>query len=153
VKVILCENVPNLGEMGSTVKVAEGYARNYLLPRKMAVPAESNSAKQIEHEMRNIKRREDKLRTEMTAVAKKIEALTIEFTMRAGEEDKLFGSVTAAQISESLSALGYEVDRKNITIEEPIRTLGIFTVSAKLAKGVEAKIKVWVKKLEEEATE
>jgi len=153
VKVILCENVPNLGEMGSTVKVAEGYARNYLLPRKMAVPAESDSAKQIEHEMRNIKRREDKLRTEMTAVAKKIEALTIEFTMRAGEEDKLFGSVTAAQISESLGALGYTVDRKNIHIEEPIRTLGIFTVSAKLAKGVEANIKVWVKKLEEEATE
>ncbi|MBX7257271.1 MAG: 50S ribosomal protein L9 [Candidatus Hydrogenedentes bacterium] len=152
-KVILCENVPNLGEMGSTVKVAEGYARNYLLPRKMAVPAESDSAKQIEHEMRIIKRREEKHRAEMTELAKKIEALTIEFTMRAGEEDKLFGSVTAAQIAEGLAEKGYQVDRKNIHIEEPIRTLGIFTVPAKLAKGVEANIKVWVKKLEEEATE
>ena len=124
-KVILCENVPNLGEMGATVKVAPGYARNFLLPRKLAVLAESGSAKQIEHEMRNIKRREEKLRTQLAEEAKKLESITIEIKAKAGEEDKIFGSVTTAQIAEALKPLGYAVDRKSIHLEEPIRTIGI----------------------------
>ena len=149
-KVILCENVPNLGEMGATVKVAAGYARNYLLPRKLAVSADSGSAKQIEHEMRIIRRREEKLHAEMAKVAKQLEGVTVEIKARAGEEDRIFGSVTTMHIAEGLKALGREVDRKAITLEEPIKTLGIHMASVRLAKGVNATVKVWVTK---EATE
>jgi len=156
VKVILCENVPNLGEMGATVKVAVGYARNYLLPRKLAVNADSGSAKQIEHEVRIIRRREEKMRAELTKVAKQLEGVTVEIKARAGEEDKIFGSVTTAHIAEGLKALGHEVDRKAITLEEPIKTLGIHLASVRLAKGISGNVKVWVSKEqteEEEVTE
>ena len=141
-KVILCENVPNLGEMGMTVKVAPGYARNFLLPRKLAVPAKSGSAKQIEHEMRNIKRREEKVRAQLAEEAKKLTAISIEIKAKAGEEGKIFGSVTNAQIAEALKPLGYAVDRKSIHIDEPIRSLGAHEVSVKLMRGIEAKITV-----------
>ena len=144
-KVILCENVPNVGEIGATVKVSEGYARNYLLPRKLAVPAESGSAKHMEHQMRIIRRREEKLRAEMAGVAGKLENMTIEIKAKAGEEGRLFGSVTNAQIAAELKALGHEVDRRNITIEDPIKSLGEHTVSVRLTRGVDAKIKILVK--------
>lgn len=143
-KVILCENVPNLGEMGMTVKVAPGYARNYLLPRKLAVPAESGSAKQIEHEMRIIKKKEEKVRAQLAEEAKKLQAICIEIKAKAGEENKIFGSVTSAQIAEALRGLGYAVDRKSVHIEEPIRTLGEHIVSVKLMRGIEANVKVLV---------
>lgn len=149
-KVILCENVPNLGEMGTTVKVADGYARNFLLPRKLAVSADSSSAKQIEHEMRIIRRREEKVRTELSAVAKKLAGVTIEIKAKAGAEERIFGSVTTAQIAEGLKAQGYTVDRKAITLEDPIKSLGIYTVTVRLIRGVEAPVKVWVTKEETE---
>lgn len=151
-KVILSQDIPNLGKMGATVNVAEGYARNYLLPRKLAVEIESGSAKQIEHEMKIIRRREEKQRAAMMELAKKLEAVTVEIKARAGEEDKIFGSVTSAQISEKLAELGHEVDKRIIHLEEPIRSLGIFQVPVKLAGGVEASVKVWVTPVEEEAT-
>ena len=141
-KVILCENVPNLGEMGTTVKVAPGYARNFLLPRKLAVPAESGSAKQIEHEMRNIKRREEKVRVQLAEEAKKLGNISIDIKAKAGEEGKIFGSVTNVQIAEALKPLGYTVDRKSIHIEEPIRSLGVHKVSVKLMRGIEAIVTV-----------
>ena len=143
-KVILNENVPNLGEMGATVKVAAGYARNFLLPRKLAVPAESGSAKQIEHELRIIRKREEKHLAKMAEYAKTLENLTIEIKVRAGEEDKIFGSVTAMNIADKLKELGHAVDRKNVHLEEPIKALGIYTVPVRLAKGVDANVKVWV---------
>lgn len=149
-KVILCENVPNLGEMGATVKVADGYARNFLLPRKLAVSADSSSAKQIEHETRIIRRREEKVRAELAEVAKKLAGVTVEMKAKAGAEDRIFGSVTTAQIAESLKAQGFVVDRKAITLEEPIKTLGIHTVSVRLIRGIEAPVKVWVTKEETE---
>ncbi|MCX5772362.1 MAG: 50S ribosomal protein L9 [Candidatus Hydrogenedentes bacterium] len=149
-KVILCEDVPNLGKMGASVKVADGYARNYLLPRKLAVNADSASAKQIEHEMQIIRRREEKLRTAMTEFAKKLESLTVEIKARAGEEDKLFGSVTNAMIAEKLAELGVEIERKQIALDEPIRALGIFTVPVRLGHGIEAGLKVWVTAIVEE---
>jgi len=149
-KVILCEDIANLGKMGSSVKVADGYARNYLLPRKLAVNADSASAKQIEHEMAIIKRREEKQKAAIAEVAKKLEGVTVEIKARAGEEDKLFGSVTNAMIAEKLAEAGHEIDRKLIVLEEPIRTLGIFTVPVRLGHGVEAEVKVWVSAIEEE---
>jgi len=151
-KVILCENVENLGEMGHQVQVADGYARNYLIPRKLAVQADSASAKQIEHEMRIIKRKEEKRRAELTAVADKMAELTLEFQMRAGEDDKIFGSVTTAMIAEKLGTHGYSVSRKQVVLEEPIKSLGIFSVKVRLLSGIEAHIKVWVTGLHEEVT-
>lgn len=153
-KVILSQDVPNVGKMGAEVKVADGYARNFLLPRKLAVRTDSATAKQIEHEMRIIRRREEKLRAEYAALAKVIEGLTIEIKARAGEEEKIFGSVTSAQIAEKLAEMGHEIDRKTIVLDEPIKSLGIFSVPVKLGHGVEASVKVWVTPIveEEEAT-
>ncbi len=145
-KVILCENVPNLGEMGTTVTVNDGYARNYLLPRRLAVRADSGSAKQIEHELRNIRRREEKVREQLRQQAKTLDKATVNITMRAGAEDKLYGSVTSKHIADKLNEQGYSVDRKSIELEEPIKTLGVFTVPVKLGLGVEANVKVWVEK-------
>jgi len=142
--VILRENVSNLGDMGDMVKVADGYARNYLIPRKLAVAADSASAQQIDHEKRDIKRREEQLRTKLQELAKEISRHTVEIKARAGEEDKIFGSVTSAMISAELQALSYDIDRKNIHLEEPIKALGIFTVPVSLGLGVDASVKVWV---------
>lgn len=149
-KVILCEDVPNIGKMGASVRVADGYARNYLLPRKLAVNADSASAKQIEHEMQIIRRREEKQRAAMTEFARKIEGLTVEIKARAGEEDKLFGSVTNVMVSEKLAEMGHEIDRKQIVLDEPIRSLGIFTVPVHFGHGIEANLKVWVTPIVEE---
>lgn len=151
-KVILCEDLENLGSVGQTVTVADGYAHNYLIPRKLAVPVDAASAKQIEHELRIIRRREERRRAELTALARQIEGLTLEFEMRAGEHDKLFGSVTTAMIAEKLAEAGFEVSRKAIELEEPIKALGIYTVTIRLAGGIEASVKVWVKGLEGEVT-
>ncbi len=150
--VILCDNIDNLGVMGQQVKVADGYARNYLIPRKLAVQADSATAKQIAHELHIIKRREEKKRTELTAVGDKLRSLTLEFKMRAGEEDKIFGSVTTAMIAEKLGELGFEVARKQIVLEEPIKSLGIFSVSVKLFPGIETAVNVWVSGLQDEVT-
>lgn len=150
-KVILSEDMDNLGEMGQTVKVADGYARNFLIPRKLAVAADSASAKQIEHEMRIIKKREEKRRAEARALAKKLEQVTIEVQVRAGEGDKIFGSVTTAHIAEKLGEQGYDVSRKLIHLAEPIKTLGIFNVPVKMPGAIETEIKVWVSRIEEEA--
>ncbi len=147
--VILCDDVENLGEMGQTVKVADGYARNFLIPRRLAVKADSASAKQIEHEMAIIKRREEKRRAEQAKIAKELEKLTVEIKVRAGEGDKIFGSVTAGHIAEKLAEMGQEVNRKNLVIAEPIKSLGIFKVALKFPGGIEAEIKVWVTGIEE----
>lgn len=148
-KVILCDDVDNLGEMGQTVKVADGFARNYLIPRKLAVQADSASAKQIEHELAIIKRREEKRRAEQSKFARELEKLTVEIQVRAGEGDKIFGSVTAGHIAEKLAEMGHEVNRKTIVLDEPIKSLGIFKVAVKFPGGIEAQLKVWVTGIEE----
>ena len=147
--VILCDDVENLGEMGQTVKVADGYARNFLIPRRLAVKADSTSAKQIEHELAIIKRREEKRRAEQSKIAKELEKLTVEIKVRAGEGDKIFGSVTAGHIAEKLAEMGQQVNRKSLVLAEPIKSLGIFKVALKFPGGIEAEIKVWVTGIEE----
>jgi large subunit ribosomal protein L9 len=148
-KIILCDDVDNLGEMGETVTVADGYARNFLIPRRLAVRADSASAKQIEHELAIIKRREEKRRAEQSKEAKKLEKLTVEIQVRAGEGDKIFGSVTAGHIAEKLAEMGHEVSRKTIQLSEPIKTLGIFKVAVKFPGSIEAQLKVWVTGIED----
>lgn len=152
-KVILCEDVDNVGAMGATVQVADGYARNYLIPRKLAVRADSASAKQIEHELAIIRRKEEKRRAELTLVAKQLAGVTVEIQMRAGEEEKLFGSVTSAMIAEKIEEKGFAIDRKKLVLAEPIKTLGIFPVPVKLGCGVEATVKVWVQPIQEAVVE
>lgn len=145
-KVILCEDVINLGEMGQTVKVADGYARNYLLPRSLAVQADSASAKEIEHQMGIIKRRELKRAEELKIVAGELAKVTLTFKKRAGEGDKLYGSVTNAHITEQLKEHGVVIDRRNVKLSEPIKTLGVHTITVKLGSGVEGQIAVSVEK-------
>ncbi len=149
-KLILCEDVDNLGHMGDTVTVADGYARNFLVPRKMAVPVDSASAKQVEHELGIIRRREEKLRAQQMEYARKLEGVTVEIKVRAGEGEKIFGSVTAAQVAEQLAAMGHEIDKKAVQLKDHIKELGIFTVPVRLGKGVEANIRVWVSSIEPE---
>lgn len=149
-KVILSQDVPNLGQTGETVKVADGYAQNYLLPRKMAVSIHSGSAKQVEHDRRIIQGREEKRRAHLARTAEAIAALSIDFKVRAGDEDRIFGSVTAAQIADKLAELGHKVERRAVTLEEPIRALGIYAVPVRLATGIEATLKVWVSAMEED---
>lgn len=150
-KVILSENVPHLGDMGATVTVADGYARNYLFPRRLAVPADSGSAKEMEHQRRIIARREEKVRAELTQKAKNIEGLTVEIKTRAGENEKIFGSVTTAVIAQKLLEMGHKFDRKQIELEEPIKSLGIYSVPVRLMKGIKAELKVWVSAEEPES--
>ena len=143
-KVILCEDVDNLGPMGETVNVNAGYARNFLLPRKLAVLAESASAKRIEHEMRIIGKREAKQRETYIGKLKEFEGIIVELTSKAGEEGKLYGSITSLHIAARLEEMGYEVDRKKLQLKEPIKTLGEHVVRLRLMKDVETDIGIRV---------
>lgn len=151
--VILCEDVENLGDMGETVKVATGYARNFLFPRRLAVQADSASAKQIEHELRIIKRRDEKRRAGLAGVASALGNVTVQITMRAGENEKLYGSVTSLHIAEKLAEIGHEIDKRHIKLAEPIKALGIYSVPVRLASGIEPEIKVHVIALDEPKAE
>jgi large subunit ribosomal protein L9 len=142
--IILLENVPNLGSIGDLVKVKPGYARNFLLPRKLGVVATPENVKQFEHQKRVVAQRMDKLRKEAEALKAKLEALSVELHRQVGEEDKLFGSVTARDIADALTDLGVDVDRKDIVLDQPIKTQGVFQVSVKLYQDVVATVKVWV---------
>lgn len=143
-KVILKEDVKNLGDMGQIVNVSQGYARNFLIPKGLAAVADTKNVKALEHEKRVIERRAEKLRAEAQGEADKLSALTLNLKAKAGEEDKLFGSVTAMDIADALKAQGFEVDKKRIVIEEPIKRLGTHAVSVKVAKDVSATVKVEV---------
>lgn len=149
-KVILCQDIEKLGKVGETIDVSDGYARNYLIPRKLAVSVQSASAAEIRHHLEIIKRREAKRKAELESIAKQLNAITIEFKMRASTEEKLFGSVTASMIAEELQKMHFNIDRKQIVLEEPIKTLGIFAVPIKLGSGVTADVKVWVSQLTDE---
>lgn len=143
-KVILKEDVLNLGDMGEIVNVSDGYARNYLIPKKLAAVADKKNVKELEHEKRIIERRAAKLRSDAQAQADKLSAVTLKVKAKAGEEDKLFGSVTAMDVAEALKAEGFDVDKKKILIDEPIKRLGTHTVTVKVARDVTATVNVEV---------
>ncbi len=145
-QIILQEDVEKLGNRGQIVDVAEGYARNYLLPRKLALPVSKGNLKQLEQIKRSLAKREA---TEVESAQKQAEmlaALTVEFTRKAGENDQMFGSVTAADVSEALAAQGFSVDKRKIQLDQPIKTLGEYAVPARLHRSVTAAIKVIVKR-------
>jgi large subunit ribosomal protein L9 len=142
--IILLENVPNLGTIGDLVKVKPGYARNFLLPRKLAMVATPENVKQFEHQKRVVAQRMDKLRKDALALKAKLEATSVELHRQVGEEDKLFGSVSGRDIADALNDAGFEIDRKIVELEQPIKTQGVFQVPIKLYQDVVATVKVWV---------
>ncbi len=142
VQVILSEEVTNLGRPGDVVKVRAGYARNFLLPRKLAVEANPKNLREFEHAKSVALLKREALKQKAAGLKERIEALTLAINARAGEEGKLFGSVTNIDIERALRDQGVEVDRRRITLAEPIKQLGDFTVTVKLESEVEARLKV-----------
>jgi large subunit ribosomal protein L9 len=147
-QIILQEDVEKLGHRGQIVEVAEGYARNYLLPRKLALPVSQGNLKQLEQIKRSLAKREATEREGAQKQADLLGSLTVEFARKAGENDQMFGSVTAADISEGLAAQGYTVDRRKLQLDQPIKALGEYQVPAKLHREVIANVKVVVRKEE-----
>ncbi len=143
-QVILLENVPSLGKAGDLVKVSDGYGRNYLIPQKKALLATEKSLKVIEHQKRQVQQRMEKTKKNAEKMAQQIENLSCTFIKTVGESGKLFGSVTSMDVENYLKENGIEVDRKRISLEEPIKNLGMFTVPIKLHPEVAAHLKVWV---------
>lgn len=143
-EVILLEDLQGFGKSGDTVKVAAGYARNFLLPRQIAIAAGSNSANLFRELLKRKGVRDAKLRKGSEELARKIEAQEVTIGARAGDDDTLFGSVTTMDISAMLAEKNVKVDRRKIHLEEPIKALGVYTVPVKLPGGVTANLKVWV---------
>jgi len=143
-KVILNENIETLGHIGDIVKVAPGYARNYLLPKKLAVPATEGNAKALEHAMRQFAYKKNKALEASKNLMGKLEALSINLVHQAGEEGKLFGSVTNMEIAAYLKKNGFDIDRKTIVLADPIKHTGEFSVLVKIHPEVSATLKVTV---------
>ncbi len=149
-EVILKEDVPKLGNRGEVVKVAEGYGRNFLLPRKLAVEATPANKAVIEQMKAAAVRRHQRDKSDAEALAAQLAPVSLTLRRRSGEHDQLFGSVTSSDLASELEHHGFNLDRRKIQLDEPIKTLGEFTVPIRLYRDVTAKIKVTVEK---EATE
>lgn len=143
-QVILREDIPKLGNSGDIINVSDGYGRNYLVPRGLAVAASAKNVKQLDHQKRVISQRDAKLLRTNQALKAKVEGLSINVAKQVGSDDKLFGSVTTKDIAEAMKERGIEIDRKKIHLAEPIRSLGVHTVSIEFGGGVNAALKVWV---------
>lgn len=137
-EVILKEDVAKLGSRGDVVKVAEGYGRNFLLPRKLAIEASAGNKKVIEQMRAAAVRRSAKEKAQAEELSKQFDGVSVSFARRAGEQDQLFGSVTSADIGDALEKKGFNVDRRKIQLHEPLKSLGEFTVPVKLHKDVTA---------------
>jgi large subunit ribosomal protein L9 len=145
-QVILRENVENLGRIGDIVKVTDGYARNYLIPRGLVTIADEKNKATIEHHKRSLERKRMAQRAGSEDLAKKLGDFSVNISRKVGEHDKLFGSVSTNDIAEALKAGGFTVERRWIQIEHAIKTLGVHPVLVKLDTDVTATVKVWVVK-------
>jgi large subunit ribosomal protein L9 len=145
-EVILRETVDNLGKRGEIVKVADGYARNYLLPRKLALLATEGNKKHVERERKIVEARESQEKGQAEAIAARLSSVEITITRRVGETDALYGSVTSGDIAEFLKGRGFEIDRRRLILPEPIKTLGDHDVPLKLHRDVTVPLKVHVVK-------
>jgi large subunit ribosomal protein L9 len=143
-EVILREHVEKLGRRGDIVKVAEGYARNYLLPRKLALAVTDANKRQIDREKKVAEVRELEERSAAEAVAQRLTQLEIEIARRVGENETLYGSVTSADIAHALAAKGFEIDKKKIQLPDPLKALGESTVAVRIHRDVTAQVKVKV---------
>lgn len=145
-EVILREDVTHLGKAGEIVAVKDGYARNYLIPRGLAYLATAGNKRRIEVERQQRDARLATQRAEATTVAERLAAVSLTFTVRTGEGEKLFGSITAADIAEKLKEQGFAVDKRRIELNEPIKMVGIYKVPVRLEAGVAGEVRVWVVK-------
>ena len=143
-EVILRQHVDNLGNRGDIVKVADGYARNFLLPRKLALPATDGNRKHVERERKIMEAREAEEKGQAEAIASRLSAVDIAIARRVGETEQLYGSVTASDIAEYLKGKGFEIDRRKLILPEPIKTLGEHNVPLKLHRDVTLPLKVKV---------
>ena len=143
-KVILRENQEQLGKVGDVVTVKDGYARNFLIPRKIAYFATKSNLKVLDEEKKQNQMKAQKELRVSQGLSAELEKVSLTIPVQVGEDDKLFGTVTSQMIADSLKEKGYEVDKRKIDIEEPIKVLGIYSVSIKLNNEVTAKVKVWV---------
>ncbi len=143
-KLILRQDVENLGKGGEVVDVKPGYGRNFLLPRGLAVPANPKNVRELEHQKSVAAAKAAKLKASAQAVAKRLSDTPVTLKRKVGEQDKLYGSVTALDIAEALAAAGHKIDRRLIHLPEPIRSVGTFEIEARLHRDVSAKIKVTV---------
>lgn len=148
-KVILQETLEGVGHLGDLINVKDGFARNYLIPRRKAVEADSRSIKAFEHVKRVAAEKAKKEKLEIEAHAKKVSAVSLTIEMQAGKDDKLFGSVTTKDIAEGLAAQGVTVDRRKIQLAHPIKELGTVAVPIKMPRDVMATVKVHVVKKQE----
>lgn len=145
-KVIIRKDFESLGKVGEVVEVKNGYARNYLIPKGIALKADQKNVKLLQAEQQQIQFKLSKDIKSAEKVAEKLNNISCTATVTVGEEDKVFGSVTTQDIAELLSDKGFDIDRKKILLDEPIKALGIYTIPIKLHTEVEAKIKLWVVK-------
>jgi large subunit ribosomal protein L9 len=145
-EVILKEDVPKLGNRGEVVKVAEGYGRNFLLPKKLAIEASAANKAVIEQMKAAAVRRSAKEKSEAEALATQFDGLEVKFQRKSGENDQLFGSVTAGDIAEALEKKSFHIDRRKIQLHEPLKTIGEFTLPIKLHKDVTTHLKVVIEK-------
>lgn len=143
-KVLLRQDYESLGRLGDIVDVKEGYARNYLIPRKIAVLATEGALNMIKEERDQQTRRQGKELKNAEKLATELEKVSVTIQMKVGEEDKLFGAVTNQMIAEALSEKGYTIDKRQIDLQDSIKALGIYDVSVKLHPSVTSKVKVWV---------
>lgn len=143
-KIILQEDVEKLGRAGDLVNVADGYARNYLIPRKLGSPATTKNLGILEHQKRTVAAQMKKKQKEAQKLKEKLETLSCTISKKVGEGEKLFGSVTSMDIEEALRAEGLNIDRRQILLKEPIKALGVYNVEVKLTSEVTGTMKVWV---------
>lgn len=143
-EIILRQGVENLGKPGDVVKVKAGYARNYLLPHGLAYEATPGNLKRIQQERDRLEAAENERRNSAQGYAEKLEQVSLTFSARVGEEGKLFGSVTAADIAQQLEAQGFHVEKRQIDLHEPIKALGVYRVPVRLHADVKPEVRVWV---------
>ncbi|MBI4690027.1 MAG: 50S ribosomal protein L9 [Nitrospirae bacterium] len=143
-KLILKEDVKNLGKMGDIVNVADGYAKNFLVPKKLALEAITENIKALEHQKKVIQEKAKKIKNASKDLAERITAMSLSLKAKAGEEEKLFGSITSMDIAEALKSEGIEIDRKKILLDEPIKRLGSYTVSIKIHSEITAQLNITV---------
>lgn len=152
-KVILKQDVEKLGRRGDVVNVAPGFGRNYLIPRKMALAVTPTNIKMIEIERQALKKKVEIERKSFQSLTQKLNQVSLTFTRRAGEKDIIFGSVSSGDVKEALDGLGYDIDKKKILLDEPIKRLGNFSVPIKISHDDRAEIKVVVAREETEGTD
>lgn len=148
-KIILREDLKKLGKCGEVVEVKDGFARNYLIPKNLAIPATKGNLKAIEEVVHQKKLRDNKSLRKDQRLKAEIEKISITAEVSVGEEDKVFGSVTTQQIAELMKEKGFVIDRHQIGLDEPLKALGVYTIIIKISSDVQANLKLWVVKKEE----